>query len=294
MKMDGEILELKYLYERELKEEIMQEKSMFLCSRGIKHRLDKVIKARNLLCANMKNAMNSTHTFTLELAMRKDAVRKAEEALKYLHKDINDAATLLATLQLGGSDSALAENASFHYKRLCRELPIAERRIRDKERAVNNWLERGKEKCQKMSNDKLGKFYDVQKDVDALYGQLPASDTKDALEAINANNVPKWQKEIAEKAIELENNPGSYVEPEAIDTYSETKSLIKDAPIATRAIEHSNAGLGDFVFKEIPKDNSDLPFKKWRSAQPDDLGERQESEEENVPIMPSDSPSIAD
>lgn len=261
MKIDGEIMELKYLYEREVAEEIRTDKSMFLCSRGIRHRLDKMIKARNLLCANMKGAMNSSHTFTLELAVRKEAVRETEDDLARLHVEINDAATLLATLKLGGTDSKHADNAAFHYKSLCRELPVAERRVRDKERAVNNWLERGKDKCQKMSDAKLGKFYDVQKDVDALYGHLPENDVKDVLEAINSR--PKYNTEnpetvpdfIAKAALEYRGIRETEAKSAGIDyskLYSEGFALMNDQPkhevLANEAI--TSEGRLDVVFKE--------------------------------------------
>jgi len=105
------------------------------------------------------------------------------------------------------------------------------------------------------------------------------------------------QDEITRAALAHINRDKTVLKPLAPVSYAESAAMIMNAPSREELEQQrpsSNSQDGMPVFKEIPKDNSDLPFKKWRSAQPDNLGERQESEEENVSIMSSDSPSIAD
>ena len=169
--MDVEIRNMRYLFEREYAEEQAAGKKNLLLSRGIKYRINNMVRARNALARSMSNTLASRETYSLELAKRKEAVREEERILKALLQRTTEAANAMLVIN--------TEEAKNAYKWLSNEVPIQKSRVASKERALTNWLLRGQEKTLMMSRNKLPRLYRAVKDADAIYGNLPGVDTTD-------------------------------------------------------------------------------------------------------------------
>lgn len=267
MKIDLEISDLKYLYERELRTEALEDKHMFLYSRAILNRMDNMIKARNMLALSMRSAKNTKQTYYLELQYRKEAVEAAQRDLAEVNTQYEEAVQAMVVSQ--------SENNKAQMLMYQREIPRQQRRIRDKERAVQNWLERGEEKCQKISNNKLPKLYNAIKDAESLYGQMPKDELRDsALSRYNTSAPRTEQDVIAKAAMEYAANPDSFTEAKDIDYYAASKGMIMDAPKReSRANEVVvSEPNNEIVFKEIKDDGAGVSFRAWRESQPENLG----------------------
>lgn len=144
MRLDAEILELRYLHERELMRESELNKHTLLASRGFKYRIENLLRARALYAKSVKLAPLKSMTFAMELANRKNEVEVAVEELGRLKQTI---ASMGAALM-----AAPSENSLYEFNELKKELKAQELRIRNKERAVTNWLTRGEKQSQAIVN----------------------------------------------------------------------------------------------------------------------------------------------
>lgn len=165
--MDAQILELKYLYEREVQREIVLDKHTLLLSRGFKYRIEKLERARRILAASMETRFSKEATYQVELAIRKNNLLEEEEELERLRKEITRLATEMVTNP--------TEQLIYEFKELTREIPRQNMRIRNKKRALNNWLLA--DSC-RISNEstRVSKAYNAEKDADKIHGALGNND----------------------------------------------------------------------------------------------------------------------
>lgn len=134
MRIDEQILNLEYLYQRELLREAELGKRNLLLSKGFKYRLDSLYKARTtLIKATGMNASKELN-YTLVLAERKAAVDEAEQELEVLKQQ-----------QVNAGANALLHRSEYYVnemKDLNKEIIRQEARIRNKKRALNNWIDK--------------------------------------------------------------------------------------------------------------------------------------------------------
>lgn len=170
IKMDVEILELRYLYEREVMKEIELNKHNLLLSRGFKHRLDKTVKARAILANSMKDRMSSKASFAITYAERKLAMDEAQMQVDQIMKTLANKFQDIKTASALKFDTSLMQ---YELKVLTKDLNGARTVLRNKERALVNWEASGELHARMQSHDKIPKDYEVEKDVDAIYGSMP-------------------------------------------------------------------------------------------------------------------------
>lgn len=171
IKMDTEIMELRMLYEREIQHEIMTEKHTLLLSRGIKNRIDKLVRARSVLNNAAKERTSKGASFAIEMAQRREAVENAKKDYDYT---VNSLAAKIDELkQLVALKIEPSEELNYQVKYLTREIPKSATVLRNKERALQNWVINGEVHALRNSKDKLPKNYSPVEDADRIYGQLP-------------------------------------------------------------------------------------------------------------------------
>lgn len=171
IKMDTEIMELRMLYEREVQHEIMTEKHTLLLSRGIKNRIDKLTRARNLLNNAAKERVSKGASFAIEMVQRKEAVANAQADYDYTVSSL--AAKLEELKQLSLLNIEPSEELDYQVKYLTREIPKSATVLRNKERALQNWVINGEVHALRKSRDKLPRGYSPEEDADKIHGQLP-------------------------------------------------------------------------------------------------------------------------
>ena len=135
MRIDEELMDLEYLYTRELMREKEINKTTFLASRGFKYRIDNLRAVRARLRSIMVQAPTKKMNFIKTLADKRALVVEAEEELKVLQKQYAE----LMTRVLVTRDDSLAQQAID----LAYEIKVQQRRIKVKENAVDRCLERG-------------------------------------------------------------------------------------------------------------------------------------------------------
>lgn len=224
VKMDVAIMELRYLYERELQHEIMVDKHQLLMSRGIKYRIDKLVSARAQLQSSMKSRMTKSNTYAVELAQRKEAVDNAQ---KQVDEIISKLASKLHELQQMEAVGVKPTEAQvYEYKYLIRDLPKARMTLVNKERALTNWLVDGQIHALRMSKDKLPKQYNPEEDAVAFYGPAPDDEIAQAALAhssFDITQVPDYNKKPENSATlelleQFENTKKEIEQPKALDS----------------------------------------------------------------------------
>lgn len=189
--MDTYIQELNYLYERELQHELDVNKRNLLLSKGIKYRLEKARRARKLLNDSISNKLTRKNTFAIELAQRKLDVEEAEIELATLSRDMVTKLGELMALKALNIDCSGIE---CEYNQLIREIPRQKTRIRNKERALQNWLLGGEKHAIKYSGNRLPRDYEPEKDIDALFDLLPVDPIRDQVLAFDIRNSPNFHE----------------------------------------------------------------------------------------------------
>lgn len=169
MKIDAEILEMQYLYVRELERERELNKHTLLLSRGFKNRIDVMRRSRNHLMKLMKDKPSQTKTYNLELTKRKEELEDAYTDMRGLEKDLKNKSI---ELLVHYSDEKAAE-----FRDVSSEIKKQRTRISNKERALENWAKKSELVPERQTRNRLPKEYDVNKDIDAIYGQLPIDAT---------------------------------------------------------------------------------------------------------------------
>jgi hypothetical protein len=135
-KLDGQILDLQYLYQRELDREATLPSKTLLASKGFKYRLDNLYKQRDTLRAFTRNAPSLAQTYAEELSRRNTAVDIAETAYKIAEKKY---ISKIEEITLSG----LTPDNELDLKILRRDMGAARSLFRTKERSVSNWLAKG-------------------------------------------------------------------------------------------------------------------------------------------------------
>lgn len=135
MKLDAEILDLRYLYERERMREIDMGKRTLLLSHAFKNRLDAAIRARNRFAGAMKIKLTQRTSFAIVSVQKKEEYENAVKELEILNSNMrNIAAGLL--INPGNPDE------EFKFKEICHEISIQKRRVVMRERSYMNWLKK--------------------------------------------------------------------------------------------------------------------------------------------------------
>lgn len=199
-KIDAEIIDLRYLYEREKMREIEIGKSTLLMSRVFRNRLDAAVRVRTKLAKAMKDNPTQRKTYEIELQRRLEARETAYDEMNRLSGQLRE---LTNTLTMLPNDAyTLSE-----FNRLAHEVPIQKRRIAACERSYNSWAGKTAPKATMPQLDnKLPKNYDVQEDITKLYGTMPMD--QEIVDAINKNKTPEdilgsnpnWSKKIENNA----------------------------------------------------------------------------------------------
>lgn len=133
-KLDEEILDLEYMYQRELAREREVGKTMFLMSRGFKYRLDKLREARKLLRQAISNAPTIRANYIKILSERNAAVQDARDELGSLEVQLKD---LMVSALMQATDEKVADIAILQSAIKSQKMFILH-----KENAVNNWIKR--------------------------------------------------------------------------------------------------------------------------------------------------------
>lgn len=134
IKLDEQIIDLEYLFTRELMREEELNKHTLLLSRGLKHRIDKLRSARAMLRKKISKAPTYSASYHAVLAERKEELRVHEDELSRLKKDYE---TAMARMLFDKSE----ENAT-EVIELSRAIKSQKTRTLNKERAVQNWMRR--------------------------------------------------------------------------------------------------------------------------------------------------------
>jgi len=135
-KLDGQILDLQYLYQRELDREATLPSKTLLASKGFKYRLDNLYKQRDTLRAFTRNAPSLAQTYAEELSRRNTELDLAEAAYKASEKRYTNK---LNEIIMQG----ITLDNELELKCLHRDMGAARSLFRTKERSVNNWIVKG-------------------------------------------------------------------------------------------------------------------------------------------------------
>jgi hypothetical protein len=137
-KIDAEIIDVQYLYQRELDREgeLSPERRHLLASRGFKYRLDNLYAKRALLRKFIPAAPTKAMNYVTEMSRRRteydDVCEEYERALKTF-------ANKIANVALVG----LNLDNELELKCMRREIGAMKSLVSSKNRAVNNWLAKG-------------------------------------------------------------------------------------------------------------------------------------------------------
>jgi len=166
--MDSQIVELRYLYERERMREIELGKTTLLLSRGFKNRIDTLVVARNRLAKAIKDHPTQRAAYSYELAVRKEKLDNAEAELDKLKLEVTQMGVSMALCS--------TEDTRFRFRELCKELDTQKRRARAFERGYLNWLSKRDLIPARRAYNMLPKDYNEEEDAQAIYGQLPVDE----------------------------------------------------------------------------------------------------------------------
>lgn len=146
-RIDGEILDLEYLYTREIMREQEIGKKNLLVSNGYKYRLENLKRARARLREQIVQAPTKKMNYAILLAERKEKLSEAETELEYMNKQYTE----LMTKVLVTRDDALAQDALS----LAEEIKKQRMRVVAFDRAVTQFIERSFIKTQRTPRKEL-------------------------------------------------------------------------------------------------------------------------------------------
>jgi hypothetical protein len=226
MQLDAKILDLEYLYTRELMREQELGKTTLLMSRVFKNRIVLIQRARTKLAQAMQNNPNRRKTYQMELTIRKDELDEAREELDKLEKQIG-------ALGLQGGLSGSEYEAS-EMRRLSREIPVQKRRIASKLRAYENWAKKDSMVPVRQTRSRIPKGYDAEEDAKAIHGDMPYD--PEILKGINKTLTPKdilgknpnWDKPENNATLDLLSSQPIYNSDEKKELYTGTGQLIEE------------------------------------------------------------------
>lgn len=169
LRIDEEIHLLTINYESMRQSELLNGKTTLLLSRGIKHRLDTMVRARIALAKSMAVAPTRSKVFNDELAERKRRLDDAHAELPIL------AQTLLGAIAEFRADNnpqtkLAMKEAEFEVRR-------QKSRIAAYERSYVAFSKREKTLPIRLSRSILPKGYKPEEDAAAIYGNMPIDNT---------------------------------------------------------------------------------------------------------------------
>jgi len=136
-RIDEQIIDIQYLYQRELdrEAELQPERRLLLASRGFKYRLDKLYSQRAALRSTMCNAPTKAMNFANEMSKRETALENAEMHLAYANQMFKNKLAHIAVV-------GMTIDSELELKGLRREIGAARSLVSSKQRAVNNWQDK--------------------------------------------------------------------------------------------------------------------------------------------------------
>jgi hypothetical protein len=134
LKIDRELVEIELLIDKHLEQEKELNKGTLLVSKAYKYKYDRLFRMRTNLQRNMTVRLSRQETYVAELVERKQAVIDAKEKRDGYARDL---AQLCATQSINTN-----EQFKDKYKTLTSIIRSQEIVIRNKQRAVDNWLEK--------------------------------------------------------------------------------------------------------------------------------------------------------
>jgi hypothetical protein len=158
MRMDEQILNLEYLYERELLREKELSKHTLLLSRGFRFRLENLYKARQVFVKATGSKVTNEMNYAMTLAERQEAYDDACDELEHLRESHEKAAALVLIQK--------SDVASNNYLDLGREIIKQEARVRNKRRALDNWI--NKQGMLATQEKKLARSFDAEEEATAI------------------------------------------------------------------------------------------------------------------------------
>lgn len=133
--MDAEILDLRYLYEREKMREIDLGKTTLLMSRAFRNRIDVLVRARNRLAEVVKTKPTQKRTYQIVLNQKKDDLDDAVLNLEQIDRELKNIATAMLV-------APTDEQLQYRFKELSHNLTAQKRRVSAKERAYVDWCKK--------------------------------------------------------------------------------------------------------------------------------------------------------
>jgi hypothetical protein len=138
LRLDERIVDLEYLYQRELMREQELNKRTLLMSRGFKYRIENLRKAREKLRKSMSRAPSQEMRSMMILAEKKHALEEAQKELEYLKNGYKN----LMTQVMVTKDDYIAQQALD----MASEVRKQQSRVSGYELSVTRYLERSSTK----------------------------------------------------------------------------------------------------------------------------------------------------
>lgn len=204
MQLDREILDLRYLYERERIREIDIGKNNILMSRHIKTKLDRLVHARNNYARIVEMKPSRRNTYKIELAVRR---AKLTDAIEELNRLTEQYRALGAILLVQPDEYKIRE-----FKDLGKEIVTQKRRVGASQKAFDNWV--AKDQLATPIND-LPMNYNAEKDFisyDEPLDKVSEQEIKPEYQRTAADILgkdPNWlpEKAVNNATLELLSNP---------------------------------------------------------------------------------------
>src|SRR5271156_27888 len=159
--LDGKILELGLLLQYQLDKEAREGKYTLLISRGMRYNLEKLEKRRSALREKLRSAPNKQMTYKTELAKR-------EQELVAARKELADSQDILGSKiayksTLTGMVSIEMVLADISDRELLSDIRSQKTRVRNKERALANWIAKEKDVTSNVSRPRSQAAYREEK-----------------------------------------------------------------------------------------------------------------------------------
>jgi hypothetical protein len=217
MRIDEQILNLEYLYERELLRECELNKHTLLLSKGFRYRLDNLYKARQMLVKNMGVSATREMNYKMTLAERQTSY---DDAIAELDR--------LKTQQINATAEMLFHQTDYYkqqYTEINKEIIKQEARIRNKKRALDNWVDKAgnvqtterklpvQMDAEEIANTIIKANEAYQKHVDVLkINEKPENNATLDLLMNPANTTPTSNKIYSGTGVEINNDEEEIVE----------------------------------------------------------------------------------
>jgi hypothetical protein len=197
-RIDEQLLELEYLYTRELMREKELNKKNLLTSNGFKYRIDNLRRARQKLKQAMVQAPTKRMNYSYILASKKNKVIEAEAELEYIEGKYVE---VMAKLMINKDDNTAQEALD-----LAAEIKVQQRRIKKYEDAVTRFIEHGSLLQERKVHSREALNYNPEKDAKRILQE--SKNSKPTIESILGND-PNWN--LSGKP--PENNAGDLLMP---------------------------------------------------------------------------------